>query len=155
MGRINYEPSTAPAHPAAVNYIPKYLHEDPSGTPDVAIRDDFFGTRRKLRIGVLGAGVCAINFLHFAEQQLQDVEIVVFERNEDVGGVVSASIASLARINRKLMSRDLVADEQIPRLPLRYCVDRVSILVADQHLVGNVCPGRGESGVYTDRLQGT
>lgn len=90
MGRIAYETDPL-AHPAAADFLPKYLHagfDDPSGRPDVKIRDDFYGTRRKLRIGVLGAGISGINFLHFAEERLRDVEIVVYERNEDVGGVV-------------------------------------------------------------------
>ncbi|WPH01685.1 Hypothetical protein R9X50_00453700 [Acrodontium crateriforme] len=89
MQRKAYQPAAPLAHPAAADYIPKYLHDafpDPSGRPDVKIRDDFYGTRRKLRIGVLGAGISCINFLHFAET-LKDVEIVVYERNEDVGGV--------------------------------------------------------------------
>lgn len=93
MGRIPYEHNLPDSHPAA-DYLPAYLHEgfpDPSGRPDIKIRDDFYGTRRKLRIGVLGAGMSSINFLHFAEQYLKDVEIVVYERNEDVGGVVSKS----------------------------------------------------------------
>lgn len=90
MGRIEYEPPLPLGHPAAADYIPRYLHDglaDPHGRPDVRIRDDFYGTRRKLRVGVLGAGISGINFLHFAEARLKDVEIVVYERNEDVGGV--------------------------------------------------------------------
>ncbi|KAK4550377.1 hypothetical protein LTR36_003344 [Oleoguttula mirabilis] len=90
MGRVEYEPNIPLAHPAAAEYLPRYLHEgipDSQGKPDVKIRDDFYGTRRKLRIGVLGAGISCLNFLHFAEARLKDVEIVVYERNEDVGGV--------------------------------------------------------------------
>lgn len=85
-----YDPSTPLAHPSAADYTPTYLHTgfpDPSGKRDVKIRDDFYGTRRKLRIGVLGAGLTALNFLHFAET-LKGVDIIVYERNEDVGGVV-------------------------------------------------------------------
>ena len=90
MTRIQYAPKEKVSHPAAADYIPQYLHpgfSDQSGKHDVQIRDDFYGTRRKLRIGVLGAGITCINFLHFAEQQLKDVELVVYERNEEVGGV--------------------------------------------------------------------
>ena len=91
MGSIPYPSTTAPvSHPAARAYIPKYLHTsfpDPSGRPDVRIRDDFYGTRRPLRIGILGAGISCINFLHYATQRLRDVEYVVWERNADVGGV--------------------------------------------------------------------
>lgn len=90
MDRVDYK-ATAFEHPAAADYAPTYLHtgfSDPSGRPDVKIRDDFYGTRRRMRIGVLGAGITAINFLHFAEQSLKDVDIVLYERNEEVGGVV-------------------------------------------------------------------
>jgi len=91
MGQEQYINADPLAHPAAAAFIPRYLHQglpDSSGRPDVRIRDDFYGTRRKLRIGVLGAGISGLNFLHYAEQHLRDVEIVVYERNEDVGGVV-------------------------------------------------------------------
>jgi hypothetical protein len=90
-GRIPYPQDVRLEHSAAVDFLPQYLHNsfpDPSGRPDPKIRDDFYGTRRKLRIGVLGAGVCCINFLHFAKERLRDVEVVVYEKNEDVGGVV-------------------------------------------------------------------
>ncbi|TKA82739.1 hypothetical protein B0A55_01085 [Friedmanniomyces simplex] len=90
MGLEEYVNSSPLAHPAAADFIPRYLHQglpDPSGRPDVRIRDDFYGTRRKLRVGVLGAGISGLNFLHYAEEHLKDVEIVVYERNEDVGGV--------------------------------------------------------------------
>ncbi|KAK5124271.1 hypothetical protein LTR85_001974 [Meristemomyces frigidus] len=90
MGRVEYEPKVPLAHPAAADYLPRYLHDgipDSQGRPDIKIRDDFYGTRRKLRIGVLGAGISCLNFLHFAEERLRDIEIVVYERNEDVGGV--------------------------------------------------------------------
>ena len=90
-GRIDYPQDVPLDHPAAADYLPKYLHDrfyDPSGRPDPKIRDDFYGTRRKLRIGILGAGIACINFLHYAEERLRDVEFVVYEKNEDVGGVV-------------------------------------------------------------------
>ena len=94
IGRVEYGQDISLAHPAAADYIPQYLHDnfpDPSGRPDVKIRDDFYGTRRKLRIGILGAGISCINFLHYAKETLKDVEYVVYEKNEDVGGVVSRS----------------------------------------------------------------
>ncbi len=93
--RIDYPQDVPLEHSAAVDYLPKYLHNsfpDPSGRPDPKVRDDFHGTRRKLRIGILGAGICSINFLHYAQEQLQDVEYVVYEKNEDVGGVVSLPV---------------------------------------------------------------
>jgi hypothetical protein len=88
--RVDYPQDVQLEHPEAAEYLPQYLHTnfpDPLGRADPKIRDDFYGTRRKLRIGILGAGICCINFLHFAER-LKDVELVVYEKNEDVGGVV-------------------------------------------------------------------
>lgn len=90
MKEVKYESRSSLEHPKAADYAPTFLYEglpDPSGRPDVEIRDDFFGTRRKLRIGVLGAGIMGLQFLHSAET-LKDVEIVVYEMNDDVGGVV-------------------------------------------------------------------
>jgi len=84
-------------NPLAANYLPTWLHpgfQDPSGRPEPKIRDDFYGQRRKIRIGVLGAGISSINFLHFAETTLKDYEVVVYERNEDVGGVVMSPSVS-------------------------------------------------------------
>lgn len=89
MKEIRYHASEALENRRAANYIPTFVYDglpDPSGRPDVEIRNDFFGTRRKLRIGVLGAGIMGLQFLHSAEK-LKDVEIVVYEMNEDVGGV--------------------------------------------------------------------
>lgn len=94
MGFVDYNSDTPLAHPAAADYKPSYLHSSfgtDSDQPHVKIRDDFYGTRRKLRIAILGAGITAINFLHFAKQKLEDVEIVVYERNEEVGGVVGCT----------------------------------------------------------------
>lgn len=94
MGTVRYESKVPLENPYAADYVPKFLYDglcDPSGRPDVEIRDDFYGTRRRLRIGVLGAGISGLQFLHFA-QQLRDVEIVVYEMNEDVGGVVGRPV---------------------------------------------------------------
>jgi cation diffusion facilitator CzcD-associated flavoprotein CzcO len=94
--REPYQPNPN-LHPAAHEYIPKYLFkgfQDPSGLSDVKIRDSFYGERRKLRIALLGAGISAMNFLHFLFEHLkkqaggmESVEVVVYERNCDVGGV--------------------------------------------------------------------
>ena len=106
-GRVDYPQDVPLDHPAAVDYLPQYIHDrfpDPSGRPDPKIRDDFYGTRRKLRIGILGAGISCINFLHYAEQQLRDVEYVVYDKNEDVGGVVFWTSLSRSEVNTDLSS---------------------------------------------------
>ena len=53
---------------------------------DVNIREEPFGLRKKMRIAILGAGISGINFFKFAEERLQNVEIVCYEKNRDVGG---------------------------------------------------------------------
>ena len=96
MKEIRYQVDQPLENPKAADYIPTFLYDglpDPSGRSDVEIRNDFFGSRRKLRIGVLGAGIMGLQFLHSAEK-LRDVEIVVYEMNEDVGGVVGRPIFS-------------------------------------------------------------
>lgn len=90
--RTPYTPTTPLAHPAAADFVPKFLYAglpDAQGRPDVRIRDDFYGTQRPMRIGVLGAGISGMQFLRAVRTApLRDVEVVVYERNEDVGGVV-------------------------------------------------------------------
>lgn len=53
---------------------------------DVEILEQLYGTRKKMRIAVLGAGVSGLNFFKFAEQRLKNVEIICYEKNADVGG---------------------------------------------------------------------
>jgi hypothetical protein len=53
---------------------------------DVEILEQLCGTRKKLRIAMLGAGVSGINFFKRAEERLKNVEIVCYEKNSDVGG---------------------------------------------------------------------
>ena len=53
---------------------------------DVTIREENFGTKKKMRIAMLGAGISGINFFKFAEEKLENVDIVCYEKNHDVGG---------------------------------------------------------------------
>ena len=91
LERMPYQPKEEPANPLAKQYIPTFLYHDPTDTQGVTIRDDFYGTRRKLRIGILGAGITCLNVLHFLEKAIppDSVEIVVYEKEKDVGGIVS------------------------------------------------------------------
>lgn len=90
MTTVEYAPPEPPSNPEANKFVPTYLHtgfSDASGRGDVRIRDDFYGTRRKLRIAVVGAGGSGLQFLHDA-QRLKDVEIVVYDRNHEVCSVI-------------------------------------------------------------------
>jgi NAD(P)-binding Rossmann-like domain len=53
---------------------------------DVTIREENFGTKKKMRIAMLGAGISGVNFFKFAEEKLENVDIVCYEKNHDVGG---------------------------------------------------------------------
>jgi len=53
---------------------------------DVTIHDQLYGTRKKMRVVMLGAGVSGLNFFKFAEEKLKNVEIICYEKNDDVGG---------------------------------------------------------------------
>ncbi|EXJ82626.1 hypothetical protein A1O3_06439 [Capronia epimyces CBS 606.96] len=53
---------------------------------DVKILEQLYGTRKKMRIAVLGAGVSGLNFFKFAEDKLKNVEIICYEKNADIGG---------------------------------------------------------------------
>ena len=50
------------------------------------IREQEYGTKRQIRVVVMGAGASTLNFLKKAEEQLEKVDIVCYEKNNDVGG---------------------------------------------------------------------
>ena len=50
---------------------------------DVTIREENFGTKKRMRIAMLGAGISGINFFKFAEEKLENVDIVCYEKNRD------------------------------------------------------------------------
>ncbi|EME84918.1 uncharacterized protein MYCFIDRAFT_153069 [Pseudocercospora fijiensis CIRAD86] len=50
------------------------------------IREQPYGTKRKVKVILMGAGASTLNFLKKAEEQLQNVDITVYEKNHDVGG---------------------------------------------------------------------
>lgn len=43
-------------------------------------------SRRKIRIIVIGAGASALNFAHDVDQSSLDTELVMYEKNPEVGG---------------------------------------------------------------------
>jgi len=50
------------------------------------IREEPYGTRRKVRVVLMGAGASTVNFLKKAEEEMQNLDITVYEKNHDVGG---------------------------------------------------------------------
>lgn len=50
------------------------------------INEQLMGQKRKLKVIVLGAGASGINFIKTAVDRLENVEVVCYEKNNDVGG---------------------------------------------------------------------
>lgn len=50
------------------------------------IKETPMGTKRSFKIVVLGAGASGINFTKISRERLQNVEVVCYEKNEEVGG---------------------------------------------------------------------
>lgn len=50
------------------------------------IREQAMGTKRRVKVVLMGAGASTLNFLKKAEEELTNVDIVVYEKNSDVGG---------------------------------------------------------------------
>ena len=100
LGRVPYRPSKPPQNKAAAAYAPTFLYRDPNDTSNIDILNEFYGSRRRLRLGILGAGITCINFLHFLEARipLDSLQLVVYEREKDVGGVVSPGITALPKL---------------------------------------------------------
>ncbi|KAL1310668.1 hypothetical protein AAFC00_000934 [Neodothiora populina] len=61
-------------------YIPQ---TDESG---YRIEEHPYGTKRQIKVILMGAGASTLNFLKKAEDKLQNVDITVYEKNDDVGG---------------------------------------------------------------------
>ena len=50
------------------------------------IREEPYGTKRKVRVVLMGAAASTVNFLKKAEEQMENLDICVYEKNRDVGG---------------------------------------------------------------------
>lgn len=62
-----------------------YLN-NPDPAHDAEIPDQLYGSKRKLRVIVIGSGMSGINFFKFAEDKASNLEIRCYEKNEDIGG---------------------------------------------------------------------
>ena len=91
LEKRDFEPTSPPSDPRAERFVPKFVYCDPNDPFPVTIKEEFYGSRRKLRIGVLGAGISALGFLHHLFELIpaDSVEILIYEKQEDVGGIVS------------------------------------------------------------------
>lgn len=50
------------------------------------IREEPYGTKRKVRVVLMGAGASSLNFFKKVEEEMQNVEVVCYEKNKDIGG---------------------------------------------------------------------
>jgi hypothetical protein len=50
------------------------------------IREQPYGTRRHVRVVLMGAGASSLNFFKKSEDEMQNVDIVCYEKNNDIGG---------------------------------------------------------------------
>lgn len=50
------------------------------------IKEQLMGTRKKVKVILMGAGASTLHCLKKAEEEMQDVEMVCYEKNHDIGG---------------------------------------------------------------------
>jgi hypothetical protein len=50
------------------------------------IREEPYGTKRRIKVILMGAGASTLNFLKKSEEEMQNLDIVCYEKNDDVGG---------------------------------------------------------------------
>ncbi|KAM3416544.1 putative sterigmatocystin biosynthesis monooxygenase stcW [Cercospora zeina] len=50
------------------------------------IREQPYGTKREVKVILMGAGASTLDFLKKAEEQMENTKITVYEKNHDVGG---------------------------------------------------------------------
>ena len=80
------------------------------------------GTPRQLRVVTIGAGAAGLNFARHVELQMENVDLVIYEKNADVGGTwFENKYASLGSRNTSLMS------SQISWMHVRSSVSQLSI----------------------------
>ena len=90
--------SIAKAHPPSLSLKPQFLQSD-ANTKEThenewyrqsfdgyAIKEQPLYTKRPLRMIVIGAGAAGLEIAYKAEQQLENVSVQIYEKNNDVGG---------------------------------------------------------------------
>jgi hypothetical protein len=82
---------------------PKSLYASPGNPADenIQVRDNLppktdqhgycineqpMGTKRKVKVILMGAGASSLNFFKKAEEDMQNLDIVCYEKNTDIGG---------------------------------------------------------------------
>lgn len=90
------EPSTEPAslftsrgHPADENEPICDYDGPPAPETDefgYRIHEHPMGEKKKMKVIFMGAGASAMHFLKKAEEQMENLDIVCYEKNHDIGG---------------------------------------------------------------------
>lgn len=85
--------SGIPNQPNGLGIKPQLVFSDHDGVPapdsdsaGYTIREEHYGTKRRIKVILMGAGASTLNFLKKAEEEMQNLDIVVYEKNHDVGG---------------------------------------------------------------------
>lgn len=63
------------------------------------IREQPYGTKRRVRVVLMGAGASTVNFLKKAEEQMENLDVCVYEKNADVGGTWYENRYPVSRID--------------------------------------------------------
>ena len=50
------------------------------------IREQPMGAKRRVKVILMGAGASSLDFFKKAEEQMENVDIVCYEKNQDIGG---------------------------------------------------------------------
>lgn len=85
----NWEPAPAQDEYPTAEYLdslPDKYDWPRENTRGYRIEEIPSGSRRPLKVIVVGAGASGIAFAKFSREELQNVEIVIYEKNADIGG---------------------------------------------------------------------
>lgn len=86
---IHSEPKSLYAsHGNAADENVKIRNQPPPETDQYGyrIREQPMGTKKRIKIILMGAGASSLNFFKKAEEEMENLEIVCYEKNTDIGG---------------------------------------------------------------------
>jgi hypothetical protein len=76
----------APGNPADENVQVRDQLPPRTDQHGYRVREQPMGTKRKVKVILMGAGASSLNFFKKAEEEMQNVDIVCYEKNSDIGG---------------------------------------------------------------------
>jgi len=128
--------ATARGHVDQLNHITAErdgLHVPEVDSTGYRIREEPFGTRRKVRVVLMGAGASTVNFLKKAEESMQNLDMTVYEKNHDIGGTwLENRYPGCACDVCRLGSHSVVS--MLPLLTMADPIRRLSVYLEDQNL---------------------